>query len=103
MELNIGGIIISNKIFHERESPTWMYREIPLEDGDSGWRIFSGNESDESLKDSSNFVIVSSDYIISIDDDIKVNLLAPVGSSFERNLSNMKWSPVKIAGEDYEP
>ena len=47
MELNIGAIFISNKILIDNEIPSWMYREESDKDGDSGWRVFSGNEDDD--------------------------------------------------------
>ncbi len=91
MELNIGAIFISNKILKDKETPTWMYREEPSNEGDSGWRVFSGNEDDEYLNNPSNFKLISADQLIKIDDEIKVNLLAPYGFSFEKNTKTNKW------------
>lgn len=91
MELNIGAIFISNKILIDNEIPSWMYREESDKDGDSGWRVFSGNEDDDYLDDPRNFKLITSDQLIAIDDSLKSNLLAPIGSSFERDDKTNKW------------
>lgn len=91
MELNIGAILISNKILDENYLPKWMYREIPDNEGDSGWRIFSGEETDEYLENPHNFSFVSSDQLIAIDGNIMSNLLAPPGFSFERRAGSDEW------------
>ena len=91
MELNIGAIFISNKILIDNEIPSWMYREESDKDGDSGWRVFSGNEDDDYLDDPRNFKFITSDQLIAIDDSLKSNLLAPIGSSFERDDKTNKW------------
>lgn len=92
--MNIGAIYLSKQISENKEKPTWMYREHPINNVDSGWRVFSGTESESFLEDSSNFVLVTADFLIKIDDDIKINLLAPIGSSFERSETNGEWIPV---------
>lgn len=94
MELNVGAIFISNKILQDNESPSWMYREKPQYQGDSGCRVFSGNEEDNYLNNPNNFKLITSEQLIKIDADIKVNLLAPYGFSFERNLETEKWEMV---------
>ncbi len=91
MELNIGAIFVSNKILLNKESPSWMYREEPSNDGDSGWRVFAGSEDDEYLDNPDNFKLITADQLIKIDEEIKVNLLAPYGFSFERNTISRKW------------
>ncbi|MFC5044126.1 DUF2185 domain-containing protein [Aquimarina hainanensis] len=98
MELNIGAIFISNRILQDKEPPTWMYREEPSNEGDSGWRVFSGNEDDEYLDNPDNFKLVSADQLIKIDNEIKVNLLAPYGFSFEKDLQTNEW--VIVDGEE---
>lgn len=94
MELNIGIVLVSNKILEAKETPGWMYRESTDRDGDSGWRVFSGNEDDSYLSNPANFKLISADSLILIDDSLKANLLAPVGYSFEKNHETMKWEIV---------
>ncbi|CAM1352200.1 MULTISPECIES: DUF2185 domain-containing protein [Tenacibaculum] len=94
MELNIGAIFISNKILKDKEPPAWMYREESENEGDSGWRVFSGNEDDNYLDNPDNFKLVSSEQLIAIDESIKANLLAPYGFSFEKNPETNDWEMV---------
>lgn len=94
MELNIGAIFISNKILQEKEYPAWMYREETEKEGDSGWRVFSGTEDDKYLNNPQNFKLISADELIKIDNDIKVNLLAPFGFAFEKKLKTGQWEMI---------
>lgn len=90
-ELNIGAIFISNKILIEKEAPCWMYREEPENEGDSGWRVFSGTEDENYTDNPSNFKLVSAEQLIKIDESLKANLLAPAGFAFERDPNTKKW------------
>ena len=91
MELNIGAVFLSCKVLIENETPSWMYREESDKEGDSGWRVFSGSEDDEYLDNPDNFKLVMSEQLIAIDDSLKANLLAPIGSSFERDSNTGEW------------
>jgi hypothetical protein len=95
----IGAIIISDKILKDNGSPNWMYRTQPIEDGDSGWRVFSGDEDDEYLDNPRNFKTISAEQLLHIDGDIVVNLYAPIGWSFERNGVTGSWIPVDRGDE----
>lgn len=88
--MNIGAILISCKVLVDNEEPVWMYREYTNRKDDSGWRVFSGTEDENYLNDPSNFKLISANQLIQIDYEIKANLLAPIGSSFERN-ENRVW------------
>ncbi|CAM1344008.1 DUF2185 domain-containing protein [Tenacibaculum amylolyticum] len=94
MELNIGAIFISNKILSGKETPRWMYREEPDNEGDSGWRVFAGDEDEDYLDDHNNFKLITADQLIAIDDSLKANLLAPYGFSFEKSDETNEWSIV---------
>jgi len=84
-------ILISGMIIFDSEMPNWMYRETPMNDDDSGWRIFSGYEDAAFLENGNNFKLISAEQLIEIDTDIKVNLIAPVGTAFERSIETGKW------------
>ena len=62
----------------------FMYREKPDNDSDSGWRFFSGFESNDYVNDPQNIGIYDVSTIISIDSDIVPFLNSPEGSVFER-------------------
>ncbi|WP_435255449.1 DUF2185 domain-containing protein [Tenacibaculum sp. A30] len=89
------GILITKKILDDKELPYWMYREKAELDIDSGWRIFSGTESEEYLNNPQNTVPVSYETVIKLDPDIEINLLAPYGTAFERNTKTKKWKIVE--------
>ncbi|WP_299156668.1 DUF2185 domain-containing protein [uncultured Tenacibaculum sp.] len=95
MELKIGAVFTSNKVLKEKELPSWMYREEASYEEDSGWRIFSGNEDEDYLDNPDNFKLITSEQLIKIDKEIKSNLLAPYGFSFERDESTGKWMMVE--------
>lgn len=96
MNFNIGAIIISNKILEDKKNIMWMYRDEPIDLVDSGWRVFSGTEEEDYLNEPSNFKTISTEQLILIDDSLKINLLAPVGSSFERDDRTLEWRPVEM-------
>ena len=52
---------------------------------DTGWRILSGDESDEYMEDSENISLVSIGSILSRDDSFIDLLESEIGTSFERN------------------
>lgn len=86
--------MVSNKILLEKEQPAWMYREDPIANEDSGWRVFAGTEDEVYLNDPTNFKLVSADQLIQMDDSLKANLLAPIGFSFECDALSKKWQLV---------
>ena len=45
----IGGLMVSKLITEKGNKPMFMYREKRTRNEDSGWRIFSGFETDEYL------------------------------------------------------
>lgn len=62
----------------------FMYREAPDNDSDSGWRFFSGDETDEYVNNPDNIGLYDVSTIVQIDPDIAPYLNAPAGSAFER-------------------
>jgi hypothetical protein len=61
-----------------------MYRENPDNEIDSGWRFFSGLESQEYVDQSNNFSMYDINTIANYDDGIIKNLSATFGSAFGR-------------------
>lgn len=47
--------VVSRQISEEGGAVGFLYREAPVFDGDSGWRFFSGGESDEYVADADHF------------------------------------------------
>ncbi len=61
-----------------------MYREPPDLPEDSGWRFFSGSESQADLADPAHTGIYDVNTIANYDPEIIPLLEAPIGSAFER-------------------
>ena len=88
----IGGIMVSKMIIEEHKKPMFMYRNKRDNVNDSGWRIFSGFESDEYTEDPNNAGIYAPSTILEIDPSIAELLLqGGFGSVFERKSYQSPW------------
>jgi hypothetical protein len=63
----------------------YMYREQPDSEADSGWRFFSGHESQDYVDNPDNTQIYDVNTIANYDPDIIPFLEAPPGTSYERD------------------
>ena len=80
------GYVLAPKQIVEKKMPVgFMYRETPDNSQDSGWRFFSGTESDEYVNDPDNIGIYDVHTIIKIDPSVKPYLSNRAGSAFERS------------------
>ena len=82
--MEVGYIIASHRVTKDGMKVGYIYREQPDNEKDSGWRVFSGDESQEYVDDPRNFAMYNASTIIKMDPEI-VSLLAldyPV--AFER-------------------
>jgi len=95
----MGSCIATDKITCDAEPVGWMYREQPSNDQDSGWRFFSGTESDKYLDDPDNFAVYEVNTIANYDPDIIPLLDNPVGSAFARDTQT---SPLRPADPPIE-
>ena len=84
--LNDGGVI------------RFLYREKPDREQDSGWRMFSGHESDEYTNDPRNIKLINVGYILDKDPSLLEPLQGDYGSVFERVDKGQSWQKV----EDWE-
>ena len=89
----IGGVMISKMVVDEHVVPRFMYREKRTRRDDSGWRIFTGFETDEYLHNSYNMALYEPATIVKIDPAIAPLLLKGVGSVYEKDDDN-KWNRV---------
>lgn len=79
------GCFISKRIVVDGMKIGYMYREIPdTEFPDSGWRFFSGDESDDYVNVPENIFIVSLNTACNYDSTIIDYLDAAYGSAFIR-------------------
>ena len=79
-----GGCFATDRITVDGCKVGYMYREEPDFDSDSGWRFFSGQESQAYLDDPRYLAIYDVNTIANYDPEIIPLLDAPVGSAFER-------------------
>ena len=71
--------------------PLFMYREKPEFKVDSGWRIFSGFESDEYLEDAENFSLYNYSTLCRRYKSVLNLLLSGIGSAYERESVESEW------------
>ncbi len=79
-----GGCFATDMITVDGQKVGYMYREKPDFPEDSGWRFFSGQESEAYLEDAGHTAIYDVNTIANYDPGIIALLDAPVGSAFER-------------------
>ena len=79
-----GACIASDMITVDGFPVRFMYREEPDNEVDSGWRFFSGFESDEYVNDPGNAAYYQTNTIANYDPSIIPLLDSPVGSVFEK-------------------
>lgn len=79
-----GACFATDLITCEGRKVAFMYRQQPDFDSDSGWRFFSGHESDEYVNNPDNVAVHDVNTIANYDPDIVPLLHAPLGAAFER-------------------
>src|SRR5689334_14651164 len=79
-----GGCMATDAITVSGHKVSYMYREKPDFPEDSGWRFFSGKESEEDLSNPDRTGIYDVNTIANYDSDIIPLLDSPVNSAFER-------------------
>ena len=80
-----GGCIASDRITVDGQKVGYMYRENPTSETDSGWRFFSGDETDEYTNNPDNFSMFQLNTICNYDIDIIQYLESEIGSEFYRD------------------
>jgi len=90
----IGGLMVSKMVVDENIKPRFMYREKRTQPEDSGWRIFTGFESEEYTDDPDNVGIYNPSTILRIDPSIQEILLKGVGSVYEKSEDDLEWLSV---------
>ena len=80
-----GGCIACDRITVDGMKVGYMYRELPTNEIDSGWRFFAGDEDETYTSNPDNFSVFDLNTICNYDQDIIPYLMKPVGTKFERN------------------
>ena len=94
-----GGCIATDKITVDGYPVRFMYREVPDNDLDSGWRFMSGFEDDAYMDDPTNHAIYDVNTIANYDPSIIPYLEAPEGSAFEKTAESERF----LAVTDWAP
>lgn len=81
---NIGACFATDRITVDGMKVGYMYREEPDNDVDSGWRFFSGDESEDYMENSENTSIYDVNTICNYDPAIIPFLNAEIGASYCR-------------------
>ena len=81
----MGYVIASNHVTVDRKPIGYCYRERPDSDEDSGWRVFSGDESQAYADDPANFSMVNASTIVRLDPSITPVLTRLYPIAFERD------------------
>ena len=78
-----GSCMATDRITVDREPVGFMYREVPDNNHDSGWRFFAGDESQDYLDNAANLEIYDVNTIANYDSEIVPLLGAAARSAFE--------------------
>lgn len=80
---HIGAVIASKMVVDDKAKVGFLYREKPMDEADSGWRIFSGQEDQAYADNPDNFGLHDIRTVLAVDPSIGELLLSPTGSAFE--------------------
>lgn len=87
--------LVTHKVLYEQAAINYIYREEPMQEDeeldyvDTGWRVLSGDETEEYLDDPDHSSFVSLGKVLSLDDSFIHLLDAAVGTTFERNTNGV--------------
>ena len=90
---NRGSCFASDMITVEGYPVGLMFREEPNDENDSGWRFFSGSESEEFTQDMDNFGLYDVNTIANYDPAIIPFLDAEYDAAFERDSKSLSFIP----------
>lgn len=83
--MKIGHIVASNEVMVDGKQIGYLYREAPRDDLDSGWRVFSGEETDDYLEESGNFALYNAATVLECSPIIRALLGFDFPVEFEYN------------------
>ena len=75
--------IAARTVYNQGDAVGFLYREEPVFEHDSGWRFFSGEESDEYAADPANFTVCSVSEIVQANPAGAPLLEQPAGGAWE--------------------
>jgi len=84
----MGGCFASDRVTVDGTKVGYMYRETPEGAWDSGWRFFSGDESEGYTDDPTHFAIYDVNTVANYDPDVIPYLPTPAPCAFEKNVGS---------------
>ena len=93
---DMGYALAPKRLVEQRLRVRYMYREQPDHPQDSGWRFFSGDETDDYVNQPDNIGLYDVNTIAAIDPDIIPFLNIPYGCAFERSSLSEPFSASQI-------
>jgi hypothetical protein len=85
---------VSELCFDEGECVRFLYRERPDRNEDSGWRMFTGHETDDYANDPKNTRLVDVGFMLDRDPSLLLPLKEAIGAVFERSTKDEPWKKV---------
>lgn len=77
---------ITKDLVEQKKKVGFMYKEKSDNINDSGWRFFSGDESQNYVDNADNIIICSlNDVINNLDSSVEQYLNSEIGTAYERN------------------
>lgn len=81
----LGGCMASDRIVVDGRPVGYMYREVPINPQDSGWRFLAGDEDHAYMANNANHGIYDVNTVANYCPEILPFIDAEVGSAFERD------------------
>ncbi len=75
--------LVSRNVTHNLQPIKWMYREEPIEEFDSGWRIFCEEDTEEYINQPGNIIPLEFNVLANLNPHVVEVYNAPVGADFE--------------------
>lgn len=94
----MGGCFITERVAVDGLKIGYMYREVPDRPEDSGWRFFSGDESQEYIDDLTHTGVYEVNTAANFDADIVPYLETPPPCAFEKVPGGHEYERVEDAG-----
>lgn len=83
-----GACIVSNEILVDGKMVGYMYRENPsINYNDTGWRFFSGYETEEYCENANNFSIVELSTLCNYDSSVIEKINSDICVAYKKNKS----------------
>ncbi len=82
-------------LINNKKKVEFLYREKSDKENDSGWRFFSGEETQEYVDNPDNILMCSIKDILQIDPSIEKVLDSEPGSAFERSKDNDEFKRIE--------